>query len=82
MSSYELIIKIIPYCFWAVLLIFVFLLLRHLKEVRVKEMQDEIKLGEDEIQNHINALSDSDVASELNKLEGPTVTSSDPLKKE
>ncbi len=71
-------LKFLPYGMIGCGVLFLIILSLHIKDLRYKNYQQEIKLSEKDIDEVYNNLSDNDVLTQLNKLEGP---GSDTLKK-
>lgn len=72
MTFLQLLIKCAPYIFYISSLIFILVLASHLKNVRRKDMLDDITIGEDKINEDYSHYGDTDVLTELNKLESST----------
>ncbi len=79
MTTVEIIIKAMPYLFWLTGITFIILLSLHLKNLRYHKFQDEIKLGEDKINENFSHLDDTAILNELNELES---SAGNPVRKE
>lgn len=79
MAWVNIIVKVAPYIFYLSSLLFIIILAVHLKNIRRKDMLDEVTINEDKIHEEYSNMDDTAVLDELNAIEGST---SDTAKKE
>lgn len=71
--SFELIVRAIPWIFIACMCLAFYVVVRHINDLRKKNLEDEVSLGEKEIDDKFRIISDVDLINELNKRDVPSI---------